>query len=369
MNKFYLPLLFCAITLAGITQAQQAPTTNIRGADYPQITPGSKAVFKVNAPDVHSMQLDLGKKYDMQKNSEGVWQVTTDSLSEGFHYYSLIVDGLAVCDPASETFYGMGRMASGIEIPFAGDDYYAIKDVPHGDIRIKRYYSKTCNAWRSFYMYTPPGYDQNTKQNYPVLYILHGGGEDQRGWAMQGKTDLILDNLIAQNKALPMLVVMVDGNIPSAGFGLDALEAFENELTKNVIPFVENNYRVKKGAHNRALAGLSMGGLQTLHAGVRNTGMFAYLGVFSSGWWENNTSLSDPQYRFMEDNASNINKNLKQFWIAMGGKEDIAWKNCQAMMKKFDQLNIHYTYSEYPGGHTWPVWRNNLFNFAQVLFK
>jgi len=369
MNKSFMLMVFCAVALGAAAQNSFPAETNIRGAKYPQITSDSRAIFKVKAPEVQKLQLDLGKKSDMAKNSEGVWEVTTDSLSEGFHYYSLIVDGVAICDPASETFYGMSRMASGIEVPFAGDDYYAVKDVPHGDIRIKRYFSEVTKSWRNFYLYTPPGYDQNINDKYPVLYIMHGGGEDQRGWATQGKTDLIIDNLIAEKKAVPMLVVMVDGNMPSSGFGMEALNVFENELKKSVIPFVESNYRVKADSKNRALAGLSMGGLQTLHAGVRNTDLFAYLGVFSSGWWSNNNELSGPQYDFMKNNAVTINKNLKQFWIAMGGKEDIAWQNCQAMMGKFDEMNIKYTYSEYSGGHTWPVWRNNLFNFAQLLFK
>ena len=305
----------------------------------------------------------------MVKNPEGIWETTTDSLSEGFHYYSLIIDGVAVADPASESFYGMGRLASGFEVPFKGDSYYEIKNVPHGDIRIKNYYSNVTNSWRNFYMYTPPGYDQNTIEKYPVLYILHGGGEDQRGWATQGKTDLIIDNLIAAKKAVPMIVVMVDGNLPSKGFGEEALNLFERELMQSIIPFVEKNYRIKTDANSRAIAGLSMGGLQALYTGVKNNQQFAYLGVFSSGWWANQPALSDPQYAFMKENASQINNNLKQFWISQGGKEDIAYANCKIMLSKFDEMKIKYTFSEYPGGHTWPVWRNNLFNFAQLLFK
>lgn len=361
-----------ALQFSKYTVLGTAAAANIRSAKYPQILPDSRVLFRIKAPDAQKVQIDLGKKYEMQKDTGGYWIVATDSISEGFHYYSLIIDGVAVADPASETFYGMGRMASGIEIPFKGDGYYELKDVPHGDIRIKKYFSVVTRSWRQCYIYTPPGYDANTTAKYPVLYLLHGGGEDERGWAMQGKTDIILDNLIAEQKAKPMIIVMMDGNVSSGdigGFGEQALRAFENELKQALIPFIEKNYRVATDANSRALAGLSMGGLQTLHAGVRNTNMFAYLGVFSSGWWSNQPALSTPQYEYMKTNASTINTNLKQFWIAMGGKEDIAYNNCKIMLAKFDEMNINYKYSEYPGGHAWPVWRNNIYNFAKLLFK
>jgi enterochelin esterase-like enzyme len=345
-------------------------TTNVRGVKYPQILPDSRAIFRVKAPDAQKVQLDLAKKYDMVKNSEGIWEVTTDSLTEGFHYYSLLVDGLAIADPASETFYGMGRMASGIEVSFKGDGYYAIKDVPHGEICIKHYYSTVFNAWRQFYIYKPAGYDVNISEKYPALYILHGGGEDERGWATQGKTDLILDNLIAANKAKPMLVVMPDGNVNAQGFGENTLRMFERELKQCIIPFVEKNYRAETGSGNRALAGLSMGGIQTLYVGINNTDLFSYLGVFSSGWiMPAQSDLADKQYDFMKKNIDKITSNLKLLWIGIGGKEDIAYKNCQTMISRFDELKVKYIYSDYPGGHTWPVWRNNLFNFAQLLFK
>lgn len=346
-------------------------STNIRNSRYPQILPDKRVVFKTKAPDAKQLQIDLGKKYDMVKDEEGFWTVTTDSITEGFHYYSLLIDGVAVADPASESFYGMGRMASGIEIPFKGDDYYSLKDVPHGEIRINKYCSKASRSWREMYVYTPPGYDESTDK-YPVLYLLHGGGEDQRGWANQGKTNLIIDNLIAENQAKPMIIAMLDGNVSSgslAGFNENSLKAFENELKQGAIPFVENIYRVKTDADSRALAGLSMGGLQTLYAGIQNTDLFSYLGVFSSGWFANNDELSGPQYTYMKEHTEKININLDRFFISMGGEEDIAYQNCQVMMEKFDEMGIEYEYSEYPGGHTWPVWRHDIFKFAQLLFK
>jgi enterochelin esterase-like enzyme len=349
-----------------------AATSNVRSAKYPRILPDNRVIFRIKAPDAQKMQIDLGKKYDMVKDKEGFWEVTTEPQGEGFHYYSLLVDGVAVADPSSETYYGMGRMASGIEIPIPGENYYAVKDVPHGEVRSERYFSTVTNSWRKLFVYAPAGYDAKVDEKYPVLYILHGGGEDERGWPAQGKTDLILDNLIAEKKAVPMLIVMMDGNFGSggiAGFNEQSLRTFENELKQVVIPFVEKKYRAANDANSRALAGLSMGGLQTLYAGIKNTDMFAYLGVFSSGWWSNQPNLSDPQYAFMKKNAGMINGNLKSFWIAMGGPEDIAYNNCKIMLEKFDNMGIKYAYSEYPGGHTWPVWRNNLYKFAPILFR
>jgi enterochelin esterase-like enzyme len=345
-------------------------STNIGAGGYPQITDDHKVVFNLSAPNAHSVQVDLGRKYDMAKNEKGRWTVTTDSLGEGFHYYSLIIDGLPVADPASKSYFGMGRMASGIEIPFLKGDYYALKDVPHGELRIKKYYSKVTRSWRQLYVYTPPFYDAQVNEKYPVLYILHGGGEDETGWANQGKTDLILDNLIAAQKAKPMIIVMPSANVGGAAFGEASLKTFESELKEVIIPLVESTYRTKADAQNRALAGLSMGGMHTLYTGINNTDKFAYLGVFSSGWVvPRQNTIAELQYAGMKNNREKINANLKQLWIAMGGKEDIAYNNCQIMMDKFKELNINFSYHEYPGGHTWPVWRNNLYQFSSTLFK
>ncbi len=361
-----LCLLVCHITV----MAQIIPETNIRGARYPQITPNHRVIFKLKAPDAKKIQVDLGKKYDMVKDNDGSWTVTTDSISEGFHYYSLIIDGVTVADPASENFYGMSRMASGIEIPFAGGDYYAIKDVPHGDIRLKNYYSNITKTWRKLQVYAPAGYDVNSAKKYPVLYIIHGGGEDERGWAQQGRTNIILDNLIAEKKATPMLIVMVDANMGGGGFGEEGLKSFANEMKQNIIPFVEKNYRTLNTSSNRALAGLSMGGINTLYTGLYNTDLFSYIGVFSSGWiMGSQKDIANAQYDYIQKNRDKVVKNLKLLWVATGTKEDMAQPNSKAMLAKFDELKIKYNYSEYRGGHTWPVWRNNLLNFAPLLFK
>ncbi len=362
------PGTFPTYTVLGMPSA-----LNVRNAKYPQVLPDNRVIFRIHAPEARKIQINLGKLYEMARDTGGYWNVTTDVISEGFHYYSLLIDGVAVADPASETFYGMGRMASGIEIPTVNGDFYAMRDVSRGEIRIKKYYSAITRSWRQLYLYTPPGYDEKTATNYPVLYILHGGGEDERGWATQGKTDIILDNLIADGNAVPMIVVMPDANIGTPGFnafGDGNLKLFENELKQSIIPLVEKNYRTQKDAKGRALAGLSMGGLHTLYTGINNTDLFSSLGVFSSGWiLPMQKNVAEAQYALMKNNADKINKNISTFFISMGGQEDIAFENCRIMRSKFDEIGVRYLYSEYPGGHTWPVWRHDLYRFAPLLFK
>ena len=373
-NNLFRLAAVCSFFMLAVTglfaQQGQPSALNVRGAQYPMVTPDSRVIFRIKAPEAQKMQIDLGRKYDMVKDAEGVWTVTTDPQGPGFHYYSLIVDGVAVADPAAETFYGMGRMASGVEIPFAGGEYYALKDVPHGEVRYKRYYSNTTGSWRRMVVYTPPGYDADHSRKYPVLYLLHGGGEDERGWASQGLTDLILDNLIAEGKAVPMVIVMVDGNVGSSA-SQNSYQRFEQEMLNDVIPFTERTYRVKSDAGSRALAGLSMGGLQTLAAGIPNTDVFNYLGIFSSGWFAGRPdATSEANYAYMTANAGKIKGNLKApIFIAVGDVEDGAHPNSADLKRRLDALGIPYTYYDYPGGHTWPVWRDNLYRFAQVLFK
>ncbi len=343
-------------------------TLNVRNSRYPRLTSDNRVVFGLHAPTAGRVQADIsGKQYDMKRDANGFWTVTSDPQTEGFHYYFLLVDGVRVADPGAETFYGCSTMASGIDIPYpdAGadglyPDRFALRDVPHGSIVQKRYYSTTAGAWRRMLVYTPAGYD-NSKQKYPVLYLMHGGGEDERGWSVQGRTDVILDNLIAEGKATPCIIAMLDGNTSD----------FESELLNDCKPFVEQNFRVRTGAANTAIAGLSMGGIQTLNTMVAHPELFGYVGVFSSGWWANaapgRPSMAEPYYAEMEKNPSRYA--FRSLYLSMGGQEDIAYGNCQQMMKRFDQMGLKYEYQEFPGGHTWPVWRESIYHFAQKMFR
>lgn len=353
--------------------------TNIRTNQCPCILPDLRVVFTIAAPDADKLQVDLGKVYDMKKDEKGIWTVTTDPLVPGFHYYSLVIDGVRVSDPASEAFYGTGRMSSAIDIPEEGADFYTIKNVPHGDIRNKIYFSKTTGTWRSLNIYTPPGYDKSGMEQYPVLYIQHGGGEDERGWAVQGKTEIILDNLIAEGKAKPMLVVIPNGNVakdnsPSGGYSNDAMSAFKEELIGSVIPFIGSNYRVKSGAANRALAGLSMGGGQAFNTGLRNTDTFAYVGVFSSGVFGGVGKPTDPAFDPEKaipgilTNSASFNKKLKLFYISVG-EQDPRFEYTKKVVQTFTEKGLKVKFASFPGGHEWQVWRKSLHDFVPKLFN
>ena len=337
----------------------------VRGREFPMVLPDNRVVFRVNAPTAAKVQVDLGKVYDMTKDAKGEWSCVTEPQTEGFHYYFLVVDGVRVTDPSSNVYYGCSQFTSGIEIPYAqGDNRFYVQDVPHGKVSQLRYFSSTANAWRRMFVYTPAGYDK-VKKSFPVLYIQHGGGEDETGWANQGRTDIILDNLIATGQANPMIVAMCDGNTKD----------FESELINDCIPVVEKEFRVVADAGHRALAGLSMGGIQTLNTVVTHPELFRYVGVFSSGWFAQSAPMgmtgysAEPYYKLLAERPDYYNNQFKVFYLTMGGQEDIAWNNCRVMREKFDSLGISYEYFETPGGHTWPVWRESLYRFAPQLFK
>lgn len=365
-----LLLLIFSIVYVGSIFGQEPATTNVPNQRFPMVLPDNRVEFQIKAPEAKQVQVDLGHKYDMVKDDAGVWKVTTDPQGAGIHYYSLIIDGVSVSDPASETFYGCGRMMSCIEIPYGdGEKQYEVSDVPHGDVRIKYYFSTTTNKWRKLYVYTPAGYDKSITEKYPVLYIMHGGGEDARGWMQQGRTDIILDNLIAAGKAVKMLVVSFDANV--GGYA-----EIEKEIMGNVVPFIEKNYRVQASADKRALAGLSMGGIYTLYVGIPHYNYFHYLGVFSSGWFAQknpffgNGNEAEDSYKFLTSHKNEFNSSIKLFWLSMGGNEDIAYNNGKIMRDRFDQLGIKYKYYDSgKGGHTWPVWREDLYLFAPQLFR
>ncbi|MDH6343116.1 enterochelin esterase-like enzyme [Parabacteroides sp. PFB2-12] len=377
--RMLIMLLFVALSNVAFGQNRLpgiAAETNINAESYPRILPDLRVMFGVKAPDAQRVQLDLGKKYDMQKDADGFWTCTTDPQVPGFHYYFLIVDGVSVSDPASESFYGCGKMSSAIDVPEAGCDFYALRDVPHGVIRSTNYYSNETDSWRPINIYTPPGYGKESGRKYPVLYIQHGGGEDHRGWAVQGKTATILDNLIADGKAEKMIVVIANGNVSRGGGGYNkkGMEPFIHEMTKNIIPYVEANYRVLTDQKNRAIAGLSMGGGQAFYAGLQNTDLFGSVGIFSSGIFGGIARQDTPAFDAEKEipglltNSKRFNEQLQLLYISVG-EQDMRIDATRKQIGLFKEYGLNVTFETFPGDHEWQVWRKSLHSMASKLFK
>ena len=354
-------------------------STNIPGLNYPQILPDNRVVFKVKAPNAQNLKIDLMKKYEMKKDTDGVWTVTTDPVVPGFHYYSLIIDGVPVVDPASQTFYGMGRMASGIDIPDPTGDFYAIKDVPHGQIRSVNYYSDITRAWRRANIYTPPGYEENTGSKYPVLYLQHGSGEDETGWPAQGKMNLIIDNLIADKNAKPMIVVMDRGyatdlaNPTTIGpeGKVMANNVFPRVLVDEIIPMVDKTFRTVADRDHRAMAGLSMGGFQTFQTTMTNLDKFAYIGGFSGASFIQPGTDITKMFNGVWANADAFNKKVKVLYISIGTAEpERMYSGVKGFHEALEKAGIKHTYYESPGtAHEWQSWRRSLRQFAGLIFK
>jgi enterochelin esterase-like enzyme len=385
------------ILAAGLCPGQPADegkpaVTNVMGAEYPKVHADLSVTFRVKAPDAKKVQVDLGKPWDMERDSEGVWSVTIPPQVPGFHYYYLAIDGVRVSDPASESFYGVGRYSSGIEIPEAGADYYQIKDVPHGQVRNFRYYSKTVAGWRRAFVYTPPDYDTNLKGRYPVLYLQHGGGEDETGWPVQGRVDIILDNLIAEKKALPMILVMDKGYAlkpgetfpqrppagqaqrPAAGQTRRPFfsRTFEEVVINDLIPAVDSSFRTLTDRDHRAMAGLSMGGMQAFQITMNNLDKFAWIGGFSgSGGGMGGQFDAKTAFNGVLADAAAFNKRVKLVWIGIGTKEpERMYASVHNFHEALTQAGIQHVYYESPGtSHEWLTWRRDLYEFAPRLFR
>lgn len=352
-----------------------APETNINPNGYPRVLPDMSVIFSIKAPDAQHIEvhIGIGHHYDMKKENDSVWMVTTAPLVPGFHYYSLIVDGVSFSDPASESFYGGGRMSSAIDIPEQGCDFYKITNVPHGVIRSDNYYSNVTQSWRPVNIYTPPGYDKETGKKYPVLYIQHGGGENHQGWAIQGKTATILDNLIAEKKAREMIIVIANGNVSRGSYNKKGMEPFIEEMVNNIIPYIENNYRVLTDQKHRAIAGLSMGGGQSFYTGLQNTSIFGSVGIFSSGLFGGVALQGISVFNAEEEipgllsESNSFNQQLQLLYISVG-EQDIRFEATKKQIKIFKQHGLNVTFATFPGDHEWQVWRKSLHDFASRLF-
>jgi enterochelin esterase family protein len=385
MKHLLLVVLLLVVRQTTFSQNAMAPgqpaSTNIPGVQYPRLLADNRVFFRVKAPDAQKVQIDLLKKYDMAKDTGGYWVVTTDPIVEGFHYYSLLIDGVAVVDPSSQTYYGMGRMASGIDIPDKDGDFYSVKNVPHGQVRLVNYYSDMTKAWRRAFVYTPPGYDQNTTKKYPALYLQHGSGEDETGWYNQGKVDLVMDNLIAEGKATPMIIVMdrgyaTDPTRPmitptTPGARSMSNNVFPEVLVKEIMPMVERNFRVQSDREHRAMAGLSMGGFQTFQTTMTNLDRFAYIGGFSGAAFMQPGNDVKQMYNGALADAAGFNKKVKLVYVSIGTAEpERMYSGVKGFHEALEKAGIKHVYYESPGtAHEWQTWRRSLRQFASLIFK
>ena len=375
-----LTILFASVCFLQANEDGEPASSNVRGAAYPRVHADLQVTFRLKAPDARSVALHpggdgLGKgDIPMIKGEDGFWSVTTPPAVPGFHYYWFVVDGTIVADPASETYFGWARQTSGVEIPEKGTDFYLPKDVPHGDVRIHLYFSKVTQAWRRAYVYTPPDYDRNGRARYPVLYLQHGSGEDERGWSNQGRAGFILDNLIAAGKAKPMIVVMDCGYAvkpgepaPASGPGGGQTNAFEQVVINDLIPEIDRQYRTLSDREHRAMAGLSMGAGQALNIALHNLDKFSHLGAFS-GTMRNFDAATF--YGGVFKDAAKFNKQMRLLWVGAGTAEERFVAAARATRDTLEKAGIKNILYESQGtAHEWQTWRRCLHEFAPLLFR
>jgi enterochelin esterase family protein len=351
---------------------------NQPGKQYPQVNSERRVRVRVVAPQAQNVVFEFlgGAKYPLTKGEDGAWVGDTRPQDEGFHYYQLVIDGAQVPDPGSLYFYGGSRWGSGLEVPAQDQDFYALKNVPHGDLRATFYYAKSTNANLRCFVYTPPDYDKDPSKRYPVLYLQHGGGEDETGWGSQGHAGLIMDNLIAAGQTKPFIIVMANSYVPGAatgrppgpgggGFRFD-FSAFQRVLIDDLIPFIDVNYRTLADQPHRAMAGLSMGGMQTRQITLSNLDKFSHIGIFSGG----SIAVSN-----ITDMAA-FKQKVKVVFVSYGSREvDPANRrafggdpkaNTEAL--KEAGINAHY-YISPQTAHEWQSWRRSLHEFAPLLFQ
>ncbi|HBG57409.1 MAG TPA: esterase [Porphyromonadaceae bacterium] len=380
--KFLFSLLFFSSYAVYGQDAQPLPEGtvpnehNIVGAEYPRIGKDGRTYFRVYAPDAKKVEISF--RGEMKKGEDGSWTLVSEGPEVvGFHYYQVIIDGVSAADPNGKPFFGMGKWVSGIEIPEKDVNYYKPrKGVSRGVVSESWYYSDIRNEWRRALVYTPAEYDKNPEKKYPVLYLQHGMGENETSWANQGKMNFIMDNLIAEGKATPMIVVMDNGNIenfrPLPGenpnearrkFGAD----FPAILLNEIIPHIESSYRVLTDRENRAMAGLSWGGLQTFNITLNNIDKFSHIGGFS-GAGQINTDQLETAYNGVFKDPKVFNEKVHVFFLGIGSEEHPErTKNLSEGLKKAGINNIYY---ESPGtAHEFLTWRRCLNEFVPLIFK
>ncbi len=379
MKKIILGILtFSFLNVAFAQMPQRNPTPNDTLKSI-QILPDGKVKFSIYAPKASevTVQGDYAPKFGADKLTKteiGVWSFTTDySVKPNLYTYDFNVDGLKIFDPKNAQFKESNNGFSNLfEVKGTENDYQTLKDVPHGKVEKVLYKSSALNGiTRRLHVYLPPNYDEiSKKEKLPVLYLLHGGGDNDASWTTAGRANLIFDNLYAEGKLKPMIVVMPAGHSPIQGFFMgagDQQDPFCRDVVQDIIPFIEKTYPVSNKREHRAIAGLSMGGIQTINLALWHPDLFSQVFPLSTGYFPNTIAEIKEKYVSVMKNPQ-INS-FKNFQIYMGGETDIAYQNNINMMKMFDEFGIKYKYINGVGGHTFLAWRKNLQDFAPLLFK
>jgi enterochelin esterase-like enzyme len=381
------PILTLAILIGGSCWTQAAAdstpaSSNVGNAEYPQITSDLRVTFRLKAPNATKVQLRGGAglvkdALELVRGDNGQWSVTTPPAVPGFHYYWFVVDGLNVNDPSSYSYFGWGCERSGLEVPEKGVDFYEAKQgVPHGEVRARWYHSTITGKWRRAHVYTPPDYDKDARTRYPVLYLQHGAGENERGWIEQGRANFILDNLMAAGKARPMILVVdtgyaskpVDKAQTAQARPPGPTSAFEEVMLGELIPMIDSSYRTLADREHRAMAGLSMGSMQTLQITLKHLDTFAWIGAMSGPprqGFEVKTS-----YDGVFSDAAAFNQKVKLFWLGAGTVEEQFHRSTVAMHAALDQAGIKNVFFSSQGtDHEWQTWRRSLHDLAPRLFR
>ncbi len=394
MWRIGIVMLLCAgFCLAQDSGDFKPASSNALDAQYPRVDSNSRAQIRLKAPDAAKVSVNFwsGEKADMEKQSDGFWTFTTPPMAPGLHYYTIIVDGAEVSDLGSTAYFGGSKWASAVEVPEAGVDYYLPQNVPHGQVREVWYHSSVTGTWRHALVYLPPDYD-TAKTRYPVLYLQHGGGEDESGWIRQGKANFILDNLIAGGSTRPMIVVMANGYATRVGYvvpdltgkpflGPDFIKvmqermgAFEDDMTQALIPFVDKTFRTIADRDHRAMAGLSMGGMETFQVTFNHLDLFSYIGGFSGAgnpFLTGTKSDVKTAYNGALADPSEFAKRVHLLWIGVGTNEPERMKSgLESLHTSLDAGGVKHVFYESPGtDHEWQTWRRDLKDFAPRLFQ
>lgn len=367
-----LPIIFSQVSLSQEVvpvDDWKPASTNQEGKEFPQVNSEGRVKIRVVAPDAKSVSCSFRNSSEFQKDENGVWTGFTRPLDEGFHYYTIKIDGAEVPDPNSKYYFGAMRWGSGVEVPAKDKDFYAVKNVPHGQLREVLFYSKSTESNRRAFIYTPPDYDNDLSKRYPVLYLQHGWGENEYGWGSQGHANLIMDNLIAEGKSKPFIIVMTYGmtnDVRMGGMANFDISHFEKVLVDELVPFVDANFRTLSDQPNRAMAGLSMGSMETRLITLKHPDKFSHIGLFSGA-----TISTDDVAK-----TEGFKEKIKLVFVSYGSKEvgggaqPRRGGDPEASVKALKEagINSHY-YLSPETAHEWQTWRRSLKEFAPLLFQ